>query len=123
MMSFIIRLSAIVGCVVAVSVIASFIFLWLTDLYGLVSQPWLAWWNHFLFYRPMSMFIASSLVESAMSVIVPLAIIGKLIYYYRVGPAVYQQTAPGKSLYGNSKFASTSDMKAGGIRKSKSPFG
>lgn len=123
MMSFTLRLGAIIGCVAAVSVIASFVFLWLTDLYGLVSQPWLAWWNHLLFYRPMSLFIASSLIESAMSVIAPLAIIGKLIHCYRVGPTVYQQTTPGKSLYGNSKFASTGDMKAGGIRKSKSPFG
>lgn len=97
-------------------VAASYLFLWMAGLHGLVAQPWMAWWTY-CDSGYHDFWTRLYLILSAAGPIVPLviaAVIAARIYRARAN-----RLPP---LYGDSRFATDSDMRAGGVGRSRKFF-
>lgn len=90
--------------------------------FGAFAWPWTQWWNA-IPWRNFRSHVTIAFYTGAINATILLAVPIAGFVQSKMGLWRNRALNPEQPLYGNSKFASTGDMKAGGIRKSKSPFG
>lgn len=111
--------SSIVAGLAGWTVIASYLFVAVAGLSGMLERPWLAWWLYAA-NSPDGWTTALLVVAAAL----PLAIVVGAAYrlnLLRFIPGWFARPAP-QALYGDSRFATEADQRKGGISQSRSPF-
>jgi hypothetical protein len=110
------RAAYIVAAVVAMAalwlVAASWLFVMLSQLYGRLDDPWIAWW----LYASSGPTKYTKLLL-AVSGILPLALIGALVVAFLLRLRRSRIGQP-RSLYGDTAWAAEGEMARGGIRQS-----
>ena len=108
--------AAIALCAVAGwSVVASYLFVTMAGLSGLLARPWLAWW---LYAANSSDGWTVTLL--AVSGALPMAAAAAAVWRLR---AVYRRAFPRTApLYGDSSWASEADQRQSSIKQTSSPF-
>jgi hypothetical protein len=115
----VIRLIKVAGLLIAGmavwSVASSYLFVYVGGLAGQFDRPWLVWWTY-----AKSDPDGWTKVVLATTAIAPPALIGVVVIALRRVTSVRHRLR--RPLYGNSTWASDDEMRAGGIRQSRSPF-
>lgn len=104
--------TVLVASIAGWTVIASYLFVSMAGISGLLERPWLAWWLY-VANSPDAWTVMLLVASGA----VPLVLAAGIAYRFRM---FFGVRPPG--LYGNSKWATERDMADSGIVTSRKPL-